>query len=291
VILIAKPVATFAVMLWFRYPLRTTVAVAVSTAQIGEFSFLLAATGMTLGLLDERATNTLIAAGIISIILNPVLYRLVHPLEGVLARLMGRQAASDGGHDRSKEDLEDGVKRHRAVVVGYGPVGQGLVRVLQENQIQPVVVELNLQTVRGLAAADINAVYGDAAHRQTLVEAGLPGASVLILSCGDMQGIEEAIRLARELNPEIQIIARTSYIVGVSRLRRAGADVVFSSEGEVTLAMTEYLRSRFLLMAERSDRERQRLQIELLGDRQDAPGPRNDAASHPGADDQRSAQP
>lgn len=271
VILIVKPAVTLAVMLGYRYPLRTTVAVAISTAQIGEFSFLLAASGMSLGLLDERATNTLIAAGIISITLSPVLYHLVPPLERLLARITGRQRSSASSPETDEDDSQKDTRARRAVVVGYGPVGQGVVRLFQENETEPVVVELNLQTVRKLAAAGMGAVYGDAAHRQTQIEADVPRASVLVLSSADGQGMEETIRLARELNPEIQIVARTSTIAGVSRLRSAGADVVFSSEGEVTLAMTKYLRSRFLLMREPSDRARQHLEIEHLTASPDVP--------------------
>jgi CPA2 family monovalent cation:H+ antiporter-2 len=88
VILIGKPAAALAIVIWLRYPLRTAIAVAVALAQIGEFSFILAAAGRDLGILDDRAVNALVAAAIISISANPILYRLVDPIESVARRFI-----------------------------------------------------------------------------------------------------------------------------------------------------------------------------------------------------------
>jgi CPA2 family monovalent cation:H+ antiporter-2 len=292
VILIARPAATFAVTLGFHYPLRTAIGVAVSTAQIGEFSFLLGASAMSLGIFDHRANDALVAAGIIAIILNPLLYRLVEPLNRLLSPIVGHRAISTGPGPTEPDDDEskDGRTRSRAVVVGYGPVGKTLVRLLRENDVRPVVVELNHQTVRRLAADGIATVYGDAAHRETLVEAGVNKSAALFLSSAGGHGIEETIRLARELNPEIQIIARTSYIREVEELRRIGADVVFSSEGELAMAMTEFLMSRLGASGEQIDRQRQRLHAELAGGSQIVHGLRSNTRPFPGETDRRTTE-
>ena len=221
VILLAKPLATLAVMLGFRYPLRTAVAVGIATAQIGEFSFLLSATGKNLGILDSNATNTLVAAGIISITLNPLLYRFIDPIEAVLRRVLGTRPSSlTCATTVSAEKPRDEQGQYRAVVVGYGPVGQTLVRILRENKLEPAVIELNLQTVRELASEGVFAVYGDAASRQTLVDAGLAKSVALILSSANARGITETIRLAREVNPQVRIIARATYVREIAELRR-----------------------------------------------------------------------
>ena len=96
VILLGKPLAALAIVLLLGYPLRVALSVAVALAQIGEFSFILATAGRSLGVLDDAATNTLIAAAIISITLNPILYRLVDPLESVLERFV-----EDARHPRA----------------------------------------------------------------------------------------------------------------------------------------------------------------------------------------------
>jgi CPA2 family monovalent cation:H+ antiporter-2 len=95
VILIGKPAAALAIVLWLRHLLRTAIAVAVALAQIGEFSFILAAAGRDLGILDDRAVNALVAAAIISISVNPILYRLVVPIESVARSFVKAVASPD----------------------------------------------------------------------------------------------------------------------------------------------------------------------------------------------------
>ena len=193
--------------------------------------------------------NALTAAAILSITLNPLLYRLVGPLEAALGRFFKGTAPPDVLKDLGKaaggptRDVPDRARRsrYRAVIVGYGPVGRTLARLLRENHFEPVVIELNHETVRRLNGEGTAAIYGDAAHRETLEQAGLANAVALFLSSSHMEGDREAIRQARELNPRILIFARSAYLREIADLRRAGADLVFSGEGEVALAMTEFL--------------------------------------------------
>ena len=201
---------------------------AVALAQIGEFSFILALLGNQLGILPEAATNTLVAAAIVSITLNPLLYRLVDPVAAWLGRptRSAWRAGPGAGRDRPARRAP----RHRAVVVGYGPVGRTVARLLRENDIEPTVVELNLETVRRLRDEGLRAVYGDAGHRETLRDAGVADAGSLILSASGLSDGEEVIRLARELNPDIQVLARATYVRELPALRRAGAEA-FSGRG------------------------------------------------------------
>src|SRR5262249_54160808 len=112
----------------------------------------------------------------------------------------------------------------------------------------------------------IAAVYGDAAHRETLEQAGLPGAVALVFTSSQTAGMAEAIRLARELNPRGRIIARANYLAEAPELRRAGADVVIAGEGEVALSMTETLLDRLGASPDQIDRERDRVRSELSED-------------------------
>jgi CPA2 family monovalent cation:H+ antiporter-2 len=154
-------------------------------------------------------------------------------------------------------------------VVGHGPVGQTLTRLLRINKLESAVIELNLETVRRLGSHGVRAIYGDAGHRETLVEAGVETAVALILTSSGMHGITETIRWARELNPGIRIIARSAYLREEAELRRAGADLVFSGEGEVALAMTESLLRLLGATAEQIDRERDRIHAEYQGGRRE----------------------
>ena len=244
VILLGKPLAALVVVRLLGQPLRTSASVATALTQIGEFSFILAATGQGMGILDDTAVNTIVAAAIVSITLNPLYYRLARPIESVLRRFI-REPAVPGPAaalgSSANPALGNDLDRDRVVVVGYGPVGQTLVRLLQENQFEVVVIELNLQTVRRLAGEGIAATYGDATHRQTLEQAGLRGAVALVFTSSQTAGMTEAIRIARELSPRTLIVARANYLTERPALRRAGADLVFDGEGELALSMTESL--------------------------------------------------
>jgi CPA2 family monovalent cation:H+ antiporter-2 len=264
IVLIFKPAATVAVTLFFGYPVRTGVSVAIASAQIGEFSFILAAAGTALGILDERATDALVAAGILSITINPIYYRLVDPLTSLLRRFV---PPSRSEHGEAPADVTAETGGDRAIVVGYGPVGRTLTRLLRENKLEPVVIELNLETVRRLNGEGVRAIYGDAGHRETLVEAGVEAATALLLTSSGMTGVTETIRWARELNPAIRILARSVYLEEEAEYRRAGADLVFSGEGEVALAMTESLLRQLGATPEQIDRERDRVHGEYRGAR------------------------
>jgi monovalent cation:H+ antiporter-2, CPA2 family len=266
IVLVGKSLVALGIVSVLGYPLRVSLAVAVALAQIGEFSFIVALLGRQLGILPAAGANTLVAAAIVSITLNPLLYRLIDPV--------ARRAARDS--TPGPEPAERPPRRashHRAVVVGYGPVGRTVTRLLRENDIEPTVVELNLDTVRRLREEGLRAIYGDASHRDTLSSAGVADAGSLILSASGLSNGEAVIRLARELNPHIQILARSTYVRELPPLRRAGAEA-FSGESEVALALTVALLERLGATPEQIDRERERVHVELLdgaGDGQ-APG-------------------
>jgi CPA2 family monovalent cation:H+ antiporter-2 len=269
VVLVGKPLAALVIVLALRYPLRVALSVAVALAQIGEFSFILAALGKQLGALTDAATNALVATALFSISVNPLLYRLVGPADAwvsrrprLVRRLGGRVGAAAG----PKPPAEPAPAPYRAVVVGYGPVGQTVTRLLRENGIEPTVIELNLDTVRRLREEGVPAVYGDATHRETLREAGADRAGSLILSSSQMAGNEEVVRAVKALNPRVRVLARSSYVRELEALRRAGAETVVSGEGEVALALAEALLRRLGATPEQIDRERERVRDELLGD-------------------------
>jgi monovalent cation:H+ antiporter-2, CPA2 family len=210
-----------------------------------------------------------VAAAILSITLNPLTYRFIPRIEKQIQRLapgfarwVDRRAAGDG-LSRTPVPVSSGT--HRAIVVGYGPVGQTVARLLRENEIEPTIVELNVETVQQLTAEGISAIYGDVSRPETLNQAGLATATALVLSASSIQDGREIIRHARELNPKIRVLARTAYLRELDELRAAGADAVFSGEGEVALAMTESVLTGLGATPEQIDRERQRVHDTLFG--------------------------
>jgi CPA2 family monovalent cation:H+ antiporter-2 len=268
IVVVGKPLAALGLVLLMKYPLKVALLVSVALAQIGEFSFILAAFGKDLGVLTGEATNVIVAVALVSITVNPILYRLAGSLGVRLARRRRRATATREGAAGAPAEGP----AHRAVIVGYGPVGRTVTRLLSENGVSPTVIELNLDTVRRLRAEGVAAVYGDARLRETLESAGVGEAASLVLSGSGLAGSEEVARLARELNPGLRILARSAYVHELSMLRRAGADAVFSGEGEIALALTEAILRDLGATPEQIDRERERVHADLLGGRDGSRG-------------------
>jgi CPA2 family monovalent cation:H+ antiporter-2 len=264
VVVVGKPLVAAIVLALMRYPLHTVLTVPSALAQIGEFSFILARQARDLRVLPDEALDIVVAVSIASIFVNPLASRAIGPLERRLAnlRLVRRAALPDTFAERgARSSLEP---EDRAVVVGYGPTGRTVSRLLRENGVSPTVVELNIDTVRALRDEGVSAVYGDARDPNTLVAAGIRHAATLIVSGAD-SGAPEMIRVARELNPPLHVFARGAYLRDVPKLRGAGAEHVFSGEGEVALAMTEAVLRRLGATPDQIDRERRRLHGELFG--------------------------
>ncbi|PTY00758.1 sodium:proton exchanger [Verrucomicrobia bacterium LW23] len=260
IVMIGKPIAALVVVLVLGKPLRTALAVAVALAQIGEFSFILADLGARLNILPAEAVNALVVASIISITLNPPLYQCIEPI----AKWMERNKLAPTS---KKEDLS-GVppKNHladRAIVIGYGPVGKTLTRILKDNGIEVVIIEMNIDTVKRLRAEGENALYGDAMQRDILHHAGVEQSIALIISASGLPA-QAIVQAARELNPEIQILTRSTYLREKASLEKAGANEVFAAEGEVALSMVAHIMGHLGATSEQIDRERARVREELF---------------------------
>ncbi len=267
VVMIGKPLAALVIVRLLGYPFKVALAIAVALAQIGEFSFILSSIGLDLGILPPEATHALVAASIVSIVLNPILYRAVPRIERWVAASPALSSLLNPSPGQRDGDAPPRAKdpARRAILVGFGPTGRTLVRLLRDNGIEPIVIELNMETVRELRADGIEAVYGDAVRRDILEAAGPAGAGTLILTSSGMSGAGEVIRAARALNPRIQVLARTAYLRELPELHRAGADRVFTGEGEVALGLVETILERLGATAEQIDRERERAHRELFG--------------------------
>jgi CPA2 family monovalent cation:H+ antiporter-2 len=271
VVLLGKPLVALLLVWWMKYPLRASLTVAIALAQIGEFSFILATMGRELGILTTEATNALVATSIASIVLNPVAYRTIRPIERWVAerprlRALLNRAASIPSDLKPSHPERTADPNHRAVVIGFGPTGRTVVRLLRDNGIQPTVIDLNMDAVRALRQDGIDAIYGEATRPETLEAAGIAKAGSLILGSAGMANSTEVIRTARGLNPHIRVLARASYLREVPSLKGAGANTVYSGEAEVALAFIEDILDSLGATPEQIDRERARAHRELSGE-------------------------
>jgi len=279
IVVLGKPLIAAIVTRGLGYPLAVTLPVATALSQIGEFSFILARAGQELGVLPEEAGNVIIAVAIGSIVLNPLLYRTLPViLRWTAAR--PRLWRVLNGPDRAEHDEREAPitePAHRAVVVGFGPSGRTLSRLMKENGVTPTIVELNLDNAHEARRMGFRAIYGDATNRAILEEAGVAVSDTIVLTSAGMEHSEDTIREARALNNDIHVMARAAYIRHAPGLRQAGADRVFSGEAEVALAMTEAMLVRLGATADQIDRERARVRDEIKsGD-----AGRSDAAARP----------
>ena len=260
IVIVGKPLAAVLVVLLFRRPLLSALSIAVALAQIGEFSFILASLALGLNLLPPEATNALVVVSVVSITLNPLLYKCIEPAIRWLER-MGLAVEPKALPAEEMPEVDEAA--HRVIVVGHGPVGQTLSRILKDNGIQVVVIEMNLETVQELRAQGELAVYGDASLREVLHHAGVEHADGLIIAASSAPA-DTIVKAARELNPNIRVLTRATYLKESQKLREAGANAVFSSEGEVALAMTAFLMRQLGATDEQIDRERERVRAELF---------------------------
>lgn len=262
IVLLGKPLAAYVVVRVLKRPIKMGLTVAVALAQIGEFSFILANLGRGLGILPENATQALVATSIVAITINAVLFRGVEPV----ARWLTTRKTTQEEHEKRKNGAGDGEKkvdpRHRVIVVGYGPVGRILVRLLRESGLSPMVIDLNHEAVNELTREGIDALYGDATQREILELAGIARARSLVFAGGGTAP-GKVIAVAKELNPRLRTLARSTYLSDTTDATKAGADVVVTGETEVALAMTEHLLSLFGASAEQLDRARDRVRREF----------------------------
>jgi len=260
VVIVAKPLAVMLTLLVLRHSLRVALTVPAALAQIGEFSFILANFGRELRLLPDTAINIVVAIAILSIVINPIGARLVPHAERWLAQWTTRVHLPRREDEESSSSL---AAEDRAVVIGYGPTGRTVSRLLHENGINPTIVEMNLDTVRELRQQNVSAVYGDARQPDTLISAGIRHAATMIVS-GAMPEATEVVQRAKDLNPRVRVLARAAYLRDLPSLRAAGVEEAFSGEGEVALAMTEAMLRRLGATPDQIDREEDRVRRELF---------------------------
>ncbi len=230
-VVIGKPVIAALTVRLLGRPFSLAVPVGAAFSQVGEFSFIVGTVARGLGLLNEAGWNALVAASIISIALNPFIYRMAR---GLSSRKKGIARAAEVPRPAA-------VDRRRSILVGFGPVGRIVHGLLAERGDLVTVIDLNLDTVRRMKAEGLDGVYGDALRPGTLEDAGIARAGSLILSA-DVEDAAEIVRYARSLNPGIRILARCSHLRDAAAIRQAGADVVAAGEAEVGVALAEAVR-------------------------------------------------
>jgi CPA2 family monovalent cation:H+ antiporter-2 len=241
-VVLRKWIVASAIVLALGYPIRTALLVGAGLGQIGEFSFVLSQLDRDLGVLPAAAHDVIIAASLISITVNPILFRSVTPLAERLRELPLLRRYEDrraGALARLGPEREQKLQRH-AVVCGYGQVGSLVTRALQRRNMECLVIEQDRRVVEDLRASGTLAVYGDAGHELVLERAHLDRAILLVVALPDPQIARRVIQVARRANERIGIVARAHSKEATDFLRKAGANEVVLGEEELAIEMTGY---------------------------------------------------
>jgi CPA2 family monovalent cation:H+ antiporter-2 len=210
---------------------RTMLIVAAGLSQIGEFSFILGQAGVTLGLLTTEQYSLILAGSLLSIMVNPLMFRSIKTVECVMQRISPKLWERFDQHPLQPADLALPREGH-VVVVGYGRVGQHIVNVLERLGVPRLVIEIDSGRAAEFNARGIPTLFGDAANSDVLIHAGLERARALVVTLPDETATEMVVAAARKIAPNLPIIARAATTKGVGRLLNLGAHDVIHPELE-----------------------------------------------------------
>ncbi len=235
-VVVGKAVAVMLAAWHLGQPTWVRLRAGLTLAQVGEFSFVLIQLGRRSGLMPALAERIFVIVAVLSIALTPMLY--------VLGRRIVQRARGDGGPARGGADEQ---LRDHAIVVGYGPTGRTVVAGLQKLGIPVVVSEMNAATVKAEKQKGVPIRLGDATRLAVLKSLGIERSKTLVLAVNDGGATQRIAQLARQLAPQVHVLARAVYTSEAESLRRAGAHEVVPQELEASVEILVRVLRRFLV--------------------------------------------
>ena len=233
IIMVGKSIAAFLIVKAFRHPIGTSMLIAASLGQIGEFSFILAELGVELRLLPEEGRDLIITGAIISIMLNPAMFLLADKLES-------RRSNREENHQLPKAAvLQPTALRDHAILVGFGRVGKIVAQVLAARQQPFLVIEVDEARTAQAEALGIEVISGNAVLPEVLRAAEVPAGRAMLIAIPNGFEAGNIVLQAKEQNPAITIVARAHSDAEVEHLTRHGADHVIMGEREIAQGMVD----------------------------------------------------
>jgi len=254
IILLVKPLIAMLIVAVLGHSVRTALTVALGLAQVGEFSFILADLARKYGLLpndpesgQNLGYNILVGGAILSITLNPLLFRSLDNIERWLRRqprlwaLLNSRAERrvSGTNVATAEQIvrQEAEVTRLAIVVGFGPVGQTVDRLLRDAGLTTVILDMNMDTVADLRRQGQTAIFGDASRETILESAGVSHASHLVLTLPHATDRAAIVSAARNLNPKLKIFVRARYLRERGELEQVGTTAAIFEEAEAAVAL------------------------------------------------------
>jgi CPA2 family monovalent cation:H+ antiporter-2 len=238
IIVVGKTIVTL--LMGFMLPAsgRTMLVVAAGLSQIGEFSFILGQSGLKLGILEADQYSLILAGAIVSITLNPFMFRLIKPAEAFLQRRKSLWKWFDR-HGEASALVSSNMNEH-VVVIGYGRVGKHIVDVLATIGVPCLVVDMDAERIDDLKRRGTPTLFGDAANSEVLTHAELTHSRATVITLPDEAATAMVVAAVRQINTTVPIIARATSHAGVKQLAGMGADDVIHPELEGGLEVVRF---------------------------------------------------
>lgn len=243
IIVVGKAFVTFLIVMLFGYPLKTSLLVSAGLAQIGEFSFILIALGLSLGLLPEDGSDLILAGAIISIGLKPALFYCVRRLY----KFVGRKPRISSLFNMRDDDLshlrgdEKQALKDMVILAGYGRVGQHISQTINAARLDLVIIDRNREKVSDLRKEGLHAIAGEAAHVETLEEAAIQKAFAIVVAVPDPFEARQIVEAARAAKPHIKVLVRAHNDEEVDYFSEQNVDLIVTGPQEIGRRMAGYL--------------------------------------------------
>ncbi len=236
--IVIKTLLTLPSVLVQGYPLKVACTVSLSLAQVGEFAFVLAASGLATGLFNMQEYQGFLAVSVISMMLTPALMALAPVLAN---HLPSRSSKNIDVLPESTHNLDN-----HLIIVGFGITGKYLAQVARQSGITYTILEMNPETVTRYRDKEPIA-HGDASQPSVLKHLQIEKAKVLAIVISDPTAVRATTIAARRLNPNLHIVARTRFVTEIAHLRRLGANIVISEEFETAIEVFSSVLTQYLI--------------------------------------------
>lgn len=227
--ILIKAAIIIVIVLALKYPLRIAIITGLGLAQVGEFSIIIAQASNAYNLMTEYHYNIFLATSIFTMVLTPFLFKF--------SARVGFASQKLPTLKEIKEDKGLSKMSNHVIIAGFGLNGKNLARVLKETGISYIIVELNPDTVQREKANGEHIIYGDVSKAEILKHVKIDTANTLVFSISDPPITKRAVRIAKQLNPELFVLVRTRYVSEINELKNIGADAVIPEEFETSLEL------------------------------------------------------
>ena len=234
VIFIKTLVTTMAINI-LGYSLETSLKTGLALAQVGEFSFILATTGLQDGIFNEHQNSLFITIAVISMMATPFMMQFSTPLAKFLRKLPLPEKIVKGYFHEKKTNKKN--YNDHIILVGFGLSGRMIAKAAIQSGIEYIVVEMNPNTVNSEKQKGTPIFYGDASQEEILEHASIKKARSIVISGADYNTTKNIVETARRLNPTLVIIARTRFKAFNAKLKELGASEVISEEVESAVSI------------------------------------------------------